>query len=389
MFKKINTVYTYIFSVDSDGFYSVFISAICKKRNYLRAEIDTLALKGVLPKSKNEYFNVPPAWNGNELKGVSKTVVLIIKLSQGNHNLKFVPKGEAEMMLEPKITLLDKSGLVTLFKDVQSEEKDCQPWIVVALINLPLAIMDISVSCKKKFLDSDDVKLIIDSRIQKNSQAIWRGKNWFWRGWQLKGKIQTDRFYPNLPTGVHYVELWADRTPVLKNLDILIAKDASIKRIPTADDPEWTGDFFDDPEEIILARLIFGDARNQSQEAKEWVGWSVINRTKANSWWPDNIHGAILQAGQYDALKSTDSNFTKIINPLGFKNVNDLEKKSWFECCEIAKGILAGGAFNPTTATHFHSFIDKLDIERFEKNIVPKGKFLKKIGQLYFYWSPN
>jgi len=25
----------------------------------------------------------------------------------------------------------------------------------------------------------------------------------------------------------------------------------------------------------------------------------------------------------------------------------------------------------------------------FEKNVVPNGKFLKKIGDTYFYWSPN
>ncbi len=27
--------------------------------------------------------------------------------------------------------------------------------------------------------------------------------------------------------------------------------------------------------------------------------------------------------------------------------------------------------------------------EWFEKNVVPDGKFLKKIGDTYFYWSPN
>ncbi|KKQ27906.1 MAG: hypothetical protein US42_C0004G0045 [Candidatus Magasanikbacteria bacterium GW2011_GWC2_37_14] len=387
MFKKINSDYTYNFSVEEEGLYSISISATCKKKNYLRVEIDDLALKGLLPKSKNEHFNIPPAWNGNELKGVLKTVVFILKLSKGKQSLKFVPKGEAEISFEPEVVLLAKSGLITLFKDLKSEERNCQPWITVALINLPLPILDASISCQKKFLDSDEAKLIIDGQIQKNTQTILRGKNWFWRGWQLKGKILTSRFYPNLPAGVHYIELWADRTPILKSLDILVVKEVSIKRIPTVENPEWTGNFLDDPEEIILARLIFGEANNQPSEAKVWVGWSVINRTKAKSWWPDNIHGVVLQIGQYDAFKLSDRNFSKIINPLGFNNVGQSDKKSWYECYEIAEKIILGKIENPTEATHFHGV--GVSKDWFEKHQVPKGNFLKKIGDTYFYWSPN
>lgn len=393
MNKKISTDYTYNFSVETDGLYYIFVIASCKRKNFLRVEMDGLALKGILPKSRNEFFNIPPAWNGNELKGTSETIVFVIKLSKGNHNLQFIPKGEVESVSEPKIVLLEKGASITLFKDIQSEEKDQAPWITVVLINLPLSILDISVSCQKKFLDSDDVKLIIDGQIQKNTKVFWHGKNWFWRGYQLRGKTQTNRFSPNLPIGIHYVELWADRTPTLKSLDILLTgkakEEKEIKRIPTAGNPEWTGNFLDDPEEIILARLIFGEARNQSQEVREWIGWSVINRTRAGSWWPNNIHGVILQDGQYDTFKPTDNNFSKIINPLNYENVGEIDKKSWFECCVMAKNIISGDSVSPTKATHFNSFDKKEDVEWFEKHVVPKGKFIKKFGDMYFYWSPN
>lgn len=393
MNKKINTDYVYSFSVEADGLYSIFVTVTCKRKNFLRVELDGLALKGILPKNRNKFFNIPSAWNGNELKGTSETIVFIIKLSRGNHNLKFIPKGEAELLSEPRIVPLKESGLVTLFKDVQSEEKDQAPWITVVLINLPLSILDISINCQKKFLDSDDVKIIIDVQIQKNDKVFWHGKNWFWRGYQLKGKTQTNRFEPNLPAGNHYVELWADRTPTLKSLDILLTgkakEEKEAKRIPTVDNPEWTGNLLDDTEEIILARLIFGEANSQSLETKEWVGWSVINRTKAKSWWPNNIHGVILQTGQYDAMKQADTNFLKIINPLSFKGAGESDKKSWFECYKIAESIVASKIKNTTTATHFHSFKDKVDIVKFEKNIVPKGKFIRKIDDMYFYWSPN
>ena len=44
---------------------------------------------------------------------------------------------------------------------------------------------------------------------------------------------------------------------------------------------------------------------------------------------------------------------------------------------------------NSTEATHFHSHTEPEDIEWFEQNIVPNGKFLKKIDDMYFYWSLN
>ncbi len=183
------------------------------------------------------------------------------------------------------------------------------------------------------------------------------------------------------------IELWADRKPVLKSLDVLVDAGEEIKIAPTADNPKWTGNFYDDPEAIILARLIFGEARNQPREAKIWIGWSVINRAQAKSWWPHSVHGVILQTGQYDPFKHNDPNFPKITDPLGYENVSEIDKKSWFECYEIAQKIVSREIKNPTEATHFHGV--GVTRDWFEKHMVPKGKFLKKIGDTYFYWSPN
>lgn len=220
MFQKITSPFKYQSFVNSDGLYSIFISAVCKKKNYLRVEIDGVALKGILPKSRNQFFNIPSSWNGNELKNIAKTIVFVIKLSKGSHDLNFIPKGQAEIVLEPAITKLSDAGLITILKDIQSEERNCQPWITVALIDMPISVLDISVSCQKRFLDSDDVKLVIDGKIQKNTKSILRGKNWFWRGWQLKGKTQISRFDLNFPSGVHFVELWGDRMPMLESLEL-------------------------------------------------------------------------------------------------------------------------------------------------------------------------
>lgn len=388
MFKQITDSYNYSFNIAQSGLYSIVLSATCKRRNYLRVEADNVPLKGITSKKNSRsHYNVPPAWNGSELKGTVKTVILVLKLSIGTHNLKFISKGEAEIIEEPKITLLNQEGFIALLKDFSSTEKDRQPWLTIVFIDSPLKILDIAVICQKRFLDSDDVKLIIDGQIQKNPQSDWMGKNWFWQGRKMRGQIQENRFYPNLSSGVHFVELWADRKPILKSVSIFLEKKEDDKRIPTADNPEWTGNFYDDSEAIILARLIFGEANNQPREAKVWVGWSVINRIKAKSWWPNNIHDVILQTGQYDPFKSSDFNFSKIINPIGFVGQSEMDKKSWFECYEIAEKIVLGKMDNPTEATHFHGI--GVTRDWFEKQVVPKGRFLKKIGDTYFYYSSN
>ncbi len=160
-----------------------------------------------------------------------------------------------------------------------------------------------------------------------------------------------------------------------------------VKRIPAVDSPKWTGNFNDDTETIILSRLIFGEASGEPHEAKEWVAWSVINRMEAKSWWPKTIHEVVLQKEQYDPFKPTDLNYPKIIDPFNFSGSNKITKKSWYECCKIAETVILRKTANPTKATHFHGV--GVTKKWYEKNIVPHGKFIKKIGKTYFYWSPN
>ncbi|MEK7618893.1 MAG: cell wall hydrolase [Patescibacteria group bacterium] len=156
------------------------------------------------------------------------------------------------------------------------------------------------------------------------------------------------------------------------------------KRIPTANDPRWTGDFRDDPDDILFARLIFGEAENQSRGTKIFVGGSVLNRVSAKAW-PGTVKDVILQKGQYDPFREKDSNFRKVIDPL--KNVGRSRKAAWKESYDVAWGLLGGSIQNPSKATHFHG--KGIDRGWFISNIVPKGRFLKKIDDTSFYWSPN
>ena len=143
----------------------------------------------------------------------------------------------------------------------------------------------------------------------------------------------------------------------------------------------------DDPEAILLARLIFGEARGEPREGKIWVGGSVLNRRDANSWWPHSIKEVILQPEQYDPVKPKDPNHKFFVDPLQSGVPADLA--SWRECYQIAVDIISGELSNPTTATHFHGETSQFTTEEYLRKVVPKGKFLKKIGKTYFYWSPN
>jgi hypothetical protein len=64
------------------------------------------------------------------------------------------------------------------------------------------------------------VKLIIDGKIEKNKQSGWWGKNWYFQGRFLKGNTQESRFYTKLAEGIHYVEFWADKMPILNSVSI-------------------------------------------------------------------------------------------------------------------------------------------------------------------------
>lgn len=68
-------------------------------------------------------------------------------------------------------------------------------------------------------------------------------------------------------------------------------------------------------------------------------------------------------------------------------NADENTQKIWYRCYEIAEEIITGTLTNPTEATHFHG--KGTSREEFERKIVPNGRFLKKIGNTYFYWSPN
>ena len=382
------------FSAAKFGLYALRIVARCQSGDLLglrggqdlRVEIDDIKLREIPQKDKPQYNNIPPSWNGTELKGLTKTVFFILPLNKGFHTLKFIPTKGAHVESFEVRPIEDLRKVVFRLND-QAEDGDGRPWYTFAFLNLPLLSLTADISVSWHFLDGDDVKLIIDNRIEKNTNSkLW--KYWLWsaRPWQVFfGAIRESKtLTTHLTTDIHYIEFWVDKTPIFHTITFDLG-DYLLKRIPTVENPEWTANFADDTNEMLLARLILGEAENQSREAKIWVGGAVFNRVKAKAW-QNSIHEVILQKDQYDTFKSSNINFPKITDPFN-EDKSQLRLKNWQECYEIAQKLLSEEITNPTIATHFHGI--GVTKEWFLEHLVPQGKFLKQIDDTYFYWSPN
>lgn len=160
--------------------------------------------------------------------------------------------------------------------------------------------------------DDDDIKLIIDGKTQKNDNKKSH-QDWCWCGKILRGKEKEFKKTVDFNHGFHYIDLWADESPFLKKIEIAI--DGESARAPTVDNPEWTGDFYDDPEQIILARAIFGEVRSLPEKGRIAVGWSIKNRV-IDTRWGDNYYDVILEPKQYSAFNKQDVNLPYVKNPL-------------------------------------------------------------------------
>lgn len=185
----------------------------------------------------------------------------------------------------------------------------------------------------------------------------------------------------------------ADRMPTLEKINFDFSATPPLPEgIPTVDNPKWTGNFYDDTEDMLLARLLFGEARDQSREAKVGVAWVVKNRLLAKrSYFGFSYHEVILKNDgviyQFSPMNPNDpDNLPLLIDPL--KTGNHLTKTAWFNSYEVAKSAIAKENSDPTEgAVFFHS--SDLSREEFVTKRVPGTIFVKQIGDFLFYRSPS
>lgn len=387
--KKLNKVFNYSFSVGEKGIYVIAVVASAKSwfqntRKFVSFfQDDDLAIRinGIrFPKLSGERgeFDGEASWNGNKLKGLRQINFFIAYFDQGEQNLEFISK-TSPILETIEIYRVSNNQISVDPTKYGIEDGNRRPWL--NLITLNVGITDLFVKATAnlgKNEDDNDLQIRINGTREENV-ASRAHRYWYWCGRVLRGQSKTLKKVLNLKRGIHYVEFWADRIPVFNELNLRVTKS---ERIPSVDDPKWTDDFYDDSEEMILARLIFGEARNQSKEAKIWVASTVLNRIEAKTWWGSTVHEVILKDRQFESFDKDNPNRPIVENPL----YDSTQKQSWRDSYEVAKRILSGDISIPSEATHFHD--PRLPQEDFLK-LIPNGKFLKKIDNLFFYWSPR
>lgn len=385
--KRITQPFNHPVSIPESGLYSIFIIASCRSgkqiKQYggedLRVEIDNTILREIPGIARKQQYDIPPTWSGTQLQGKTKTVIFILRLQAGAHTLKFFPYRGSEITNEPKIKKLSDPRNISFPLEAKAETGDRRPWYTVILIDLPLKTFTVDATIHGRFQDSDDVKIIIDGRPKENLLSK-KYRWWHWAGSilrKLSGQAhQKETFTENLRRGDHYIELWADRQPTLHNIELDLGV---MPRVPTVDDPEWTGDFKDDTEQMMLARAIFGEARDQnlSDQVRIGIAWSIRHRVE-DPRWGDTYNKVITQKEQYSAFNEDDKNWEYVKNPLHAKNA--IDQKMWLRCYEIAGQVMQGEAPNPINgANHYYDI--SIETPRWAES----AEFIIQINTVRFY----
>ena len=128
---------------------------------------------------------------------------------------------------------------------------------------------------------------------------------------------------------------------------------------------------------IILARTIYGEARDEPEDGQRAVGEVIMNRVASNRY-PDSVSGVCLQSKQFSCWNLNDVNRSKIIS-LKPGNGN-----SRFDSCySIAGEILAGNRSQLSTDV-LHYYSDRISAPSWVTKS-PNANMEKKIGHHLFY----
>jgi hypothetical protein len=195
------------FTIDQFGLYAINITASCEKGHDLKVEIDEKQFREIPATENIQTYDIPPAWNGTELKGLKKTVVFLLKLNKGTHTVKFLPKTEV-IVEDFNYEVIPDWQKIDFNLELQAQDGDRRPWVAFVLSDLPLESITAEASVSWHWFDGDDVKLIIDNKAEENSSSK-RWKYWIWHASPFQifsgSKKEQKTFSKNLPQGIHYI----------------------------------------------------------------------------------------------------------------------------------------------------------------------------------------
>lgn len=127
-------------------------------------------------------------------------------------------------------------------------------------------------------------------------------------------------------------------------------------------------DFNEDPDQVLLARMLLGEAEDCSKIEKIAVAYTAINRAKDNKKWNGkNLKEVILKPYQYSC-------FNKEYNQ-SLKDPMRYNEKEFISCLNLAEEILNGKYKDPTGGATYYYNPSKIKKPNWAKK-------LKRIGRI-------
>lgn len=181
----------------------------------LKVEIDQQKFPSLSGQAR--YFDSPAGFSGGRLHGLNKSVFFFLPLKNGLHGVALT--ADISATLEKTQVWQIEPGEEISLSDLVAEDGDRRPWLTFVFLEVLLKGFSLSLNLKRRFFDSDDVKLVVDNSVQKNYRSILH-KLWYFVA-SFFGEEQRGQFETNFTSGLHYVELWADRMPTLEEIIFL------------------------------------------------------------------------------------------------------------------------------------------------------------------------
>ena len=135
------------------------------------------------------------------------------------------------------------------------------------------------------------------------------------------------------------------------------------------------------PEDELLARLIWGEARGEFIEGKMAVANVVMNRVKSGKYGgKGGVKGVALKPWQFSCFNASDPNLGLMLGPFGGRDA-----PFFHQCLTVAK-IVLGELCSDNTRGATHYFNPDVVPGGWPKSWDPKRmRFLRKIGRHDFY----
>lgn len=242
--KKVAVEMDYNFEIEKDWIYAVTITASCRPgwRNKwwlkfkalledildlhlddedLRVEIDGIVFNK--SSGKRGLFNSPAAFSGTKILGKTKAVTFLIHLAKKKHTIHFIPDG-TPYLESIRISKLSPTKKFVANLNIKSEDENYYAWQTFVLVDEPLYSVRITAKTDigKEQADDDDLRIVINGEIQKNSHNSHPHS--YFCGFTARGKEEVFTKEPKLPRGIHYIELFADRRPLLKSIELTLSE---------------------------------------------------------------------------------------------------------------------------------------------------------------------